>query len=73
MMGFGLELKHKNTTKISKHLRITINAPCYVTNTLYHDLNVPYVRAEIKKLCQRYAGRLEEHPNTPVIDLMNES
>jgi len=37
-------------------------APWYVTNdTLYHDLNVPYVRDEIKKFSQRYADRLGEH------------
>jgi len=31
-------------------LRIIVNAPWYVTNdTLHHDLNVPYVRDEIKK------------------------
>jgi len=44
----------------NKYLRIIVNAPWYVTNdTLHHDLNVPYVRDEIKKLSQR----LEEHPN----------
>jgi len=26
---------------------------------LYHDLNVPYVKDEIKKLSQRYADRLK--------------
>jgi len=36
-----------------------------------HDLNVPYVRDEIKKLSQRYADRLEQHPNVLVIDLMS--
>jgi len=44
----------------NKYLRIIINAPWYVNDTLRHDLNVPpYVRDEIKKLSQR----LEEHPN----------
>jgi len=39
-----------------------LNVPWYVTNdTLHHDLNVSYVRDEIKKLSQRYADRLEEH------------
>jgi len=47
----------------NKYLGIIVNAP-YVTNdTLHHDLNVPYVRDEIKKLGQRYADRMEEHPN----------
>jgi len=35
--------------------------------TLRHNLNVPYVRDEIKKLGQRYADRLEEHPNILVL------
>jgi len=36
-------------------------------------LNVPYVRDEIKKFSQKYADRLEEHPNTLGIDLMSEA
>jgi len=56
----------------NKCLRI-INAPWYVTNdALHHDLYVPYVRDEIKKLSQRYADRLEAHPNTLAIGLMSE-
>jgi len=58
----------------NKYLRIIVNAPCYVTNdTLYHDLNVPYVKDEIKKLSQRYIDRLVEHPNILAIDLMSDA
>jgi len=46
----------------NKYLRIIVNAPCCVTNDTLHDLNVPYVRDEIKKLSRRYADGLEEHP-----------
>jgi len=57
----------------NKYLRIIDNAPWYVTNdTLHHDLNVPYVRDEIKRLSQRYA-RLEEHPDVLAIDLMSDA
>jgi len=42
----------------NKYLRIIVNAR-YANDTL--DLNVPYVRDEIKELSQRYADRLEEH------------
>jgi len=57
----------------NKYLRIIV-APWYVTNdTLHHDLNVSYARDEIKKFSQRYADRLEEHPNTLAIDLMSET
>jgi len=46
------------------YLRIIVNASWYVTNdTLRHDLNVPHVRDEIKRLKQRYADRMEEHSN----------
>jgi len=48
----------------NKYLRIIVNAPWYVINdTLHHDLNVPYVRDETRRLSQRYADRMEEHPN----------
>jgi len=58
----------------NKYLRIIVNAFWHVTNdTLHHDLNIPYVRNEIKKLSQRYADRLEKHPNTLAIDLMSEA
>jgi len=54
----------------NKCLRIIVN----VTNdALYHNLNVPYVRNEIKKFSQRYADRLEEHPNALAIGLMSEA
>jgi len=51
--------------------RIIVNAPWYVTDdTLHHDLNVPYVRDEIKRLSQRYADRMEEYPNIFATNLM---
>jgi len=31
--------------------------------TLYHDLNVPYVRDEIRRHSRIYADRMKEHPN----------
>jgi len=40
--------------------------------TLRHDLNVPYVRDEIKRLSQKYADRMEEHPNIFATNLMKE-
>jgi len=48
----------------NKYLRIIVNALWYVTNdTLHHDLNVPYIRDEIKRLSQRCADRMEEYPD----------
>jgi len=40
--------------------------------TLYHDLNVLYVRDEIKRLNQKYADRLEEHPNILATNFMKQ-
>jgi len=58
----------------NKYLRIIINAPWYVINdTLHRDLNVPYVRDEIKRLSQRYADWMEEHPNILVTNLMKKA
>jgi len=48
-----------------EYLRIIVNASWYVTNdTLHHDFNVSLeITLEIKILGQRYADRMEEHPN----------
>jgi len=49
------------------------NASWYVTNdTLHHNLNVPCVRNEIKRLSQRYADRMEERFNIFATNLMKE-
>jgi len=48
----------------NKYLRIIVNAPWYIINdTLYHNLNALYIRDEIKKISQKYADKMEEHPN----------
>jgi len=58
----------------NKHLRIIVDASWYVTNdVLHHDLNVPYVRDEIKKFSRGYADRLEEHSNVLAIDLTSDA
>jgi len=44
----------------NRYLRI-INAPWYIiSDTLYHDFNIPYVRDEISRLSQKYTDRMEE-------------
>jgi len=40
---------------------------------LYHNLNVPYVRDEIKRLIQRYANRMEKYPDILAINLTREA
>jgi len=63
-LGHSRQFKHGNDSKISKQIP---------RNTLYHDLNVPYVRDVIKKLNQRYADKLEEHPNTRAINVIHDA
>jgi len=53
----------------NKYLRIIVNAPWYVNDTL--DFNVSYVRDKIKRI-QRYADSMEEHANILAINLMKE-
>jgi len=44
-----------------QNLRIILDTPRYISNdTLHHDLNVRYVRDEIKRLSQRYIDRMEK-------------
>jgi len=38
-------------------------------DTLHHDLNVPYVRNEIKRLRPKIADEMEEHLNNLAINL----
>jgi hypothetical protein len=48
----------------NKFLKIAIDVSWYITiDALYHDLNVPYVRDEIRRLSQRYADRMKKNPN----------
>jgi len=56
----------------NKYLRIIVNTLWYVMNDTLHDLNAPYVRDEIKRLCQRYVDRTEEYPNVLATNLMKE-
>jgi hypothetical protein len=48
-------------------IRIKIS---YTNDILHYDLNVSYVRDEIRRLSQRYADRMEEHPNILTKNLM---
>jgi len=44
-----------------------------VTNdTLHHDLNVPYIKDEIKRFGQGYTNRIKEHPNILATNVMKE-
>jgi len=34
-----------------------------INNTLHYDLNMPYVKDEIRRHSRRYVDRMKEHPN----------
>jgi hypothetical protein len=54
----------------NKVLRIIVNAPRYVPNTLLHtDLQIPTVKAEITNFSIKYREKLVTHPNelTPAL------
>jgi len=58
-------------TVSNSNIEIIVNALRYITNdTLHRDLNMPYIRDEIKILSKRYADRMEEHPNILATNFM---
>jgi len=61
---------HRKNSKISKQI---LQDHYQHTLIRHHDLKISYIRDEIKKLGQRYADRLEEHPDTLAIDLMSDA
>lgn len=58
----------------SKILRTITDAPWFVSNeTIHHDLNIPYVLQDAKCMSARYLSRLERHPNTLAVNLLDNS
>jgi hypothetical protein len=56
-----IDIIHTHTSFQNKTLELSV---LFVINdTLYHNLNMPYVRDKIRELNQRYTDRLEEYPN----------
>jgi hypothetical protein len=54
----------------SKALRMIVDAPGYVPNTVIRrDLQIPTVKEEIRRYSSQYSG-LKEHPNDLIVNLM---
>jgi hypothetical protein len=70
IVGHGIQFKYRNTTKISK--QISSNSMLFDTSptVLHRDLNVSYFKDEVRRLSQRYADILKEHPNILTTNLM---
>jgi hypothetical protein len=68
--GFHFERRHSRTFPI-KALRMIVDAPWYVPNTLIRrDLQVPTVKEEIRRYSSQYIARLSAHPNDLIVNLI---
>jgi hypothetical protein len=55
----------------SKYLRMIVDAPWYVPNTLIlRDLHISTVKEEIGRYSSHYGARLRTHPNNLVVNLI---
>jgi hypothetical protein len=55
----------------SKALRMIVDAPRYVPNTVIRrDLKIPTVKEEIRRYSSQYSACLSAHPNDLVVNLM---
>jgi hypothetical protein len=55
----------------SKALRMIVDAPRYVTNTvILRDLQIPTVKEEIRRYSSQYSARLSTHPNNLIVNLI---
>jgi hypothetical protein len=55
----------------SKALRIIVDAPWYVPNTVIRwDLHIPTVKEEIRRYRSQYSARLSAHPNYLIVNLI---
>jgi hypothetical protein len=56
---------------MSKALRMIVDAPCYVPNTVIgRDLQIPTVKEEIRRYSSQYSARLSAHPNDLIVNLI---
>jgi hypothetical protein len=57
----------------SKALRMTVDAPRYVSNTVIRrDLQIPTVKEEIRRYSSQYSARLSPHPNDLIVNLIEQ-
>jgi hypothetical protein len=55
----------------SKALRMIVDAPWYVPNTVIRrDLQIPTVKEEICRYSSQYSVRLSAHPNDLIVNLI---
>jgi hypothetical protein len=73
-LGYGFHFQHRILERFqSKALRMIINAPWYVPNTVIRrDLQTPTVKDEIRRYNSQYSARLSAYPNGLVVNLMEQ-
>jgi hypothetical protein len=55
----------------SKALRMIMDAPWYVSNTVVRrDLQIPTVKEEIRRYSSKYSARLSAHTNDLIVNLI---
>jgi hypothetical protein len=55
----------------SKALRMIVDAPWYVPNTVIQmDLQIPTVKEEIRRYSSQYSAHLSAHPNDLIVNLI---
>jgi hypothetical protein len=55
----------------SKALRMIVDAPWYVPNTVIgRDLQTPKVKEEIRRYSSQHSARLSAHPNQLIVNLI---
>jgi hypothetical protein len=55
----------------SKALRMIVDAPWYVPNTvIQRDLQIPTVKEEIRRYSSQYSARLSTHPNGLIVNII---
>jgi hypothetical protein len=69
-MAFNSKWKYYEDSKTNTFQLSSMLLEHVTNDTLHHDLDVPYVRDEIKRPSQRYADSLEEHPHEYTTNLM---
>jgi hypothetical protein len=76
---YGIQLLGKASTSNieilerfqSKALRMIMDAPWYVPNTVnQRDLQIPTVKEEIRRYTCQYSARLSAHPNDLIVNLI---
>jgi hypothetical protein len=77
--SYGIQLWHtasaSNTDILerfqSKALRMIVDAPWYVPNTVIRkDLQIPTVKEEVRRYSSQYSARLSAHPNDLIVNLI---